>query len=103
MLPGNRATIASHQVSGFVHKGAPLTNSRFTHEIEVHTTVDTALPEMSIEGGSVLIFLVELAEISQITADSVGRNRRIFPAFPGKRSEERRVGKECRARSARTS
>src|SRR5438552_3884788 len=42
-----------------------------------------ALAEMPVEGGSVLVFLIEVAQIAQIAANSFRRSRGVLPTLPG--------------------
>ena len=47
--------------------------------------MNAALPEVPIKSRSVLVFFVELAEITQVPTNFVGGNGGVFPAFPSKR------------------
>src|SRR5579884_1811705 len=85
MLARKRSAVARHQRRRFVHELRVLLNALGGKEIERDPRVDAALPEVAVERAFVAVLLVQFAEVAQIAAHLLGRDRRILPALPCRR------------------
>ena len=60
-------------------------------EVEVQPRVDAAVPEVPVEVAAVAVPLPESAQVAQIVAELLGRDRRVLPSLPGQGPARRDV------------
>ena len=81
VLARKRPAVADHKIGGFFQKCAPLLNAVGGLQIERQPGVQTAVAEMAVERADIIVFVHQLFELAQISAELIGRHGRIFPAF----------------------
>src|SRR6185437_8960142 len=102
MLARKRAAELSHQVANLKHRGAKRSRPFGGGEIEIYSTMDTALTEMTVVGCRLkLVSLEQPHKTAQVIAQARRRHRRILGARPGTRmARNERAGAQSRLTQA---
>ena len=85
MFAGERAAVADDEVGGLFHELAEFAHALCGFEIVVHARVHAGVAEVSVERAVVVEGLHQLAQLAEVGAEFLGRDRGIFEAFPAQR------------------
>ena len=83
MLAGEGPPVANHQVRGLAYKGTVPLDTCLRPQVKTNAAVDASLAKVPIESALILVGFEQPAQISQVVAQMLRRNRRIFPSWPG--------------------
>ena len=100
VLAGQRAAVGDHQVGRVLHERAVGGDALRGAQLERDPGVHAALPEVPVQRRAlVVVALQQLAEVPQVVAEPLGRDRGVLPAFV-RLVLARRVGGRAQARLA---
>jgi len=83
VLSGQRAAEAEHEVGRLVEEAPVGLDPVRGLEVEVPARVDAALAVVAVERALVAVLAGELAKLTQVLADALGRDCRVLPALVG--------------------
>jgi hypothetical protein len=82
VLARQRAAVGDAQVGGLLDEGSVLAQPVGMAQVEADARVDAALPEVAVGRALVAVLVEQLAEVAEIGAGLVGRDRRVLPPRP---------------------
>src|SRR5919108_1173128 len=77
------AVPTSHCFSGFGGEVTVFFNAFGRRQIEIDPGMDAALAKMAVERAMISVAVEKIAQVAQISADFLRRNRGVLPALPG--------------------
>ena len=83
VLTGQRAATRRDQVGRFLDEAAEVGDAWFGDQVEVDPDVHAAVAEVAVVGPAPAMVVHQLAELPQVGAELLGRDRGVLPAGPG--------------------
>src|SRR4051812_29716626 len=81
MFTGKRTLVGHDQVCGLAEKLPPLCDSRRGAQVEREASMDTPLPEVSIQRTDISVLVHQLLQSTKISTQLLRRNRGVLPAL----------------------
>ena len=85
VLAGKRASVANNEIGGLFHELAKLADAFGGFEVVIHARVHAGVAEVSVERAVVMEVLHQPAQVAEVGAESLGRDRGILETFPAQR------------------
>jgi hypothetical protein len=82
VLAGERAAVAHDEVRGFLGEPVELPDPGGGDEVELDAGVHAALAEVPVHGAAVVVLVIQRAQVADIVAERLGRDRGVLPPRP---------------------